>query len=428
MSIATVLLFCFVAPVVAQQHKDSAEEQTVVLKESSVTAIAAALKRYKQQKAASKKTAIAMQETNNVLEEDVEILREIEALERKIAAVEEQKYTNTVRESSTEENTLVATEIVNQDTQAYEALAQRVAQLENQKTVRDTVYVVAQPALSDVAAKDKPVVADNRIAEIDQRTAELRAAQQNEMALLQQEIANLQKDQKRTDDAVSKEEKEVNKELRDLRKAVAEKQKRQRREKNTTTIVMPTQVSTSSKDTIVVTSKSQEKQVSHLQHTLDSLRTMVVASEQKQEERYISERAAMEAELKALEKQLATKNAVVKTTNSELDRFKNVKEKLFFENNSKSLSANGVKTVAQFVSDMEANKDLDIMIQGFASSKGSVKANETISLLRTEAVKKELMLQGIPPDRIVTQYHGIDYAAASEAQARRVELSYLIAR
>jgi outer membrane protein OmpA-like peptidoglycan-associated protein len=47
---------------------------------------------------------------------------------------------------------------------------------------------------------------------------------------------------------------------------------------------------------------------------------------------------------------------------------------------------------------------------------------------RTESVKKALMLRGIHPNRILTQYHGIDYTAATEADARRVEISFLIVK
>jgi len=45
---------------------------------------------------------------------------------------------------------------------------------------------------------------------------------------------------------------------------------------------------------------------------------------------------------------------------------------------------------------------------------------------RTESVKKALINKGVHPTRILTQYHGIDYQATSNVEARRVDVELLI--
>jgi outer membrane protein OmpA-like peptidoglycan-associated protein len=101
------------------------------------------------------------------------------------------------------------------------------------------------------------------------------------------------------------------------------------------------------------------------------------------------------------------------------------KKQLFFDNNKISLKETDMFVLSEILNLINQHDNLDVLIKGFASNTGSPIYNENLSLLRTESVKKALIRLGVHPSRILTQYHGIDYAEANEALARRVDLSLL---
>ena len=109
-----------------------------------------------------------------------------------------------------------------------------------------------------------------------------------------------------------------------------------------------------------------------------------------------------------------------------LSELKYFKKTIYFDNNSKEIKANYTSDLRAIQNTLETYSNVDILINGFASKKGNPIYNESLSMQRTEAVKQWLMAQSIHPIRILTSYHGIDYTKGSEAEARRVEIKYII--
>lgn len=109
-------------------------------------------------------------------------------------------------------------------------------------------------------------------------------------------------------------------------------------------------------------------------------------------------------------------------------KYKGFKREIYFANNATRLDAEAQEIVEVIYDVMDSNDHLDIIVKGFASDVGNSRYNEQLSMQRTEAVKKGLMLRGIHPTRVLTQHHGIDYKATNAESARRVELSFLVRR
>jgi outer membrane protein OmpA-like peptidoglycan-associated protein len=109
-------------------------------------------------------------------------------------------------------------------------------------------------------------------------------------------------------------------------------------------------------------------------------------------------------------------------------QFRGFKKVIYFENNSTGLSPEGKQEVRELVQLLGTHQNLDLVLVGFASNKGGAAYNENLSMQRTEAIKRALVVSGLAPTRVLTQYHGIDYKAMSDSQARRVEISLMVRR
>lgn len=168
-----------------------------------------------------------------------------------------------------------------------------------------------------------------------------------------------------------------------------------------------------------------------LQRKMDSIQSILnkeVTGETVQTVDYRDDFEVLQQKLADLKKELSAKNETPDNSTILKTKFGAFNREILFANNSKILDKKGVGTIEEFYSIMDAYSSLQIVVHGFASETGSIDRNETISMLRTEAVKKALIVRGINPNRILTQYHGIDYNAKNEADARRVEISFLISK
>ena len=163
-----------------------------------------------------------------------------------------------------------------------------------------------------------------------------------------------------------------------------------------------------------------------VQQQQDSLYEGVTVLNEQVKTDSINNLEALELEIQALKKEISLNKALPSTYEKLVEAYKNFKKELYFATNSKVLNENSLLVVKDLHAILEANVNLDIIINGFASNKGNAIYNENLSMQRTEAVKKALMLKGVHPTRILTQYHGIDYSAQSDSQARRVEVSFLV--
>jgi outer membrane protein OmpA-like peptidoglycan-associated protein len=102
-----------------------------------------------------------------------------------------------------------------------------------------------------------------------------------------------------------------------------------------------------------------------------------------------------------------------------------------FAFDSAKLTAEGKAKLAETVSSLKASPNLRVSVQGHTDSLGSEAYNLLLSKRRAEAVKSELVAQGIAPDRIETSGFGEanpvadNGTEAGRAANRRVEVHKL---
>jgi outer membrane protein OmpA-like peptidoglycan-associated protein len=108
------------------------------------------------------------------------------------------------------------------------------------------------------------------------------------------------------------------------------------------------------------------------------------------------------------------------------EKYGNLKEKVFFGNNSTEIMTTDAITLGEIATIIEQNPTVDVYLEGFASITGNPTYNEKLSLERTVAVKQFLISKGVHPKRISSHYLGIDAAATTEALARRVDITFEI--
>jgi outer membrane protein OmpA-like peptidoglycan-associated protein len=178
---------------------------------------------------------------------------------------------------------------------------------------------------------------------------------------------------------------------------------------------------------IVTTIKEQipsnEKENIALKRKVDSLNVLFKNFKASD---YSGDFAALEKRISELKKELALKDLVLPTSFENLtSEYKGYSRSIYFSNNSTNLNEEGIKVVDELNKILDKNNNIDIVVKGFASNKGVALYNENLSMMRTESVKKALILKGIHPIRVLTQYHGIDYEAKAD-KARRVEISILV--
>lgn len=82
--------------------------------------------------------------------------------------------------------------------------------------------------------------------------------------------------------------------------------------------------------------------------------------------------------------------------------------------------------MAKFLNSIKKYNDTKIRIIGWTDKRGTEELNNEFSLKRAESMKKYLVRQGIAIERITTQGKGIDTQAASEDNARRVDMIQVI--
>jgi|GEM_PF-3396149 len=110
------------------------------------------------------------------------------------------------------------------------------------------------------------------------------------------------------------------------------------------------------------------------------------------------------------------------------EKYKSFKEVVYFDNNSTELKDNYASLVNELSELLQKEDQVDLMISGFASRTGAEDYNQQISMKRAHELKKQLMNKGVSPNRILTDYKGIDNEASSLAEARRVEVELILRR
>ncbi len=101
---------------------------------------------------------------------------------------------------------------------------------------------------------------------------------------------------------------------------------------------------------------------------------------------------------------------------------------LFFANNKYNLSKEAVDKLKTVIAILKEDRNLDVMVKGFASRVGKAYYNQELSLKRADVVKQVLVSEGIAPGRVLTTYHGVDFSNRPEAELRRVDIVILDTR
>ena len=125
---------------------------------------------------------------------------------------------------------------------------------------------------------------------------------------------------------------------------------------------------------------------------------------------------------------LVIEKKIVSNYDELVKKYSKSSETILFDNNSYKVNASYHTTLDQLVALCNNNTTIDLYLKGFASKTGNAKYNEKLSLQRTETVKQYLISKGIHPTRILSQYHGVDYASTNEENARRVTITYIVRR
>lgn len=167
-----------------------------------------------------------------------------------------------------------------------------------------------------------------------------------------------------------------------------------------------------------------------LEKQLDSLGILLLKQSEKPSETtgidYSEDMDDLRKMISSLKEDINSKQTDNQVVDERLSNLKYFKKTIYFDNNSKQIKPNYTSDLKDILNTLETYSNVDILVNGFASKKGNPIYNENLSMQRTEAIKQWLIAQSIHPIRILTSYHGIDYTQTSEAEARRVEIKYII--
>ena len=108
-----------------------------------------------------------------------------------------------------------------------------------------------------------------------------------------------------------------------------------------------------------------------------------------------------------------------------LAKYGNKKTPIYFANNAYVPLPHDTDAIDQIVTMLRNNPELSILLEGYASNVGSAAYNNQLSMKRSESVARLLQKQGIPLQRILTAFRGIDDSVDKE-KARRVDISVII--
>lgn len=238
-----------------------------------------------------------------------------------------------------------------------------------------------------------------------------------EIALLEKKLADLNNSEtsrKFSDKRlVSKEIKNLEDEINQFKSII------QKLDKESLVVTLPNTQMSQSKES------DSHKNNQFIKQKLDSLYKVLNNIKETDNPNYQKDFDALLERVNELKNNIPAKNTAPSTYDNLVSKYKNFNKTIYFASNSIRLNAEASQVVEELVSLLSDTK-LDIIIKGFASNKGSALYNNNLSMQRAEEVKKALMIRGVHPTRVFTQYHGIDYHAENTTKARRVEVSILV--
>jgi outer membrane protein OmpA-like peptidoglycan-associated protein len=155
--------------------------------------------------------------------------------------------------------------------------------------------------------------------------------------------------------------------------------------------------------------ETEDPAISILQNKVDSLLEAAKQSSPQTPVDYSHQLDSLQHKIADLRMEMDSKKISVSEFDALKAQFRGFKKVIYFENNSTGLRPEGKQEVRELVHLLGTNQNLDLVLVGFASNKGGAAYNENLSMQRTEAIKRALVVSGLAPTRVLTQYHGIDY-------------------
>lgn len=174
--------------------------------------------------------------------------------------------------------------------------------------------------------------------------------------------------------------------------------------------------------------KDHEAYKQMLQAQLDSLYKQLSKSQTAaaQTDGYLENLNRIKEKLNALQKELDLSKTAASNYLLLLKKYGSFKTQLYFENNATTIAENQSDSLNNLVAILKEHDNIDVLLKGFASKKGSAIYNQNLSMRRAESVKQVLISKGIHPTRILSMYYGIDYKANTEHEARRVDITLVV--
>ena len=137
------------------------------------------------------------------------------------------------------------------------------------------------------------------------------------------------------------------------------------------------------------------------------------------------DRAAREAAERAAREQ-AGRAAAAKAAAEKAQALATPIPTVYFANNSSAIPDGSAASLASALPILEKYPDFRLEIHAYASRSGSKAYNERLSEQRMEAVRQWFTAHGVAPERLGQAYfHGVDYEAATEEQARRADIRFV---
>ena len=158
----------------------------------------------------------------------------------------------------------------------------------------------------------------------------------------------------------------------------------------------------------------------------DEAARLAAERERAERERRAAEQAAREREIAAaLAREQAEREAAAAAAEKER-AFNTPIPTVYFSNNSSIIERAYVSQLEEALAILERYPDFKLEIHAYSSVRGDKAYNELLSKGRMEEICDWFTARGISAERLGNAYyHGVDYKAPTEAEARRAELKFV---
>lgn len=179
----------------------------------------------------------------------------------------------------------------------------------------------------------------------------------------------------------------------------------------------------------LLTQAEQNRRLQEQENALTKITTQLHLLHQKIDDLFQNLNQEGGVQIVEIEKVIPAKNTISEEDEAYQKRqadYGEYKLQVFFANNSFSIAETYIDAISELKKLLNNEPKIDVLIEGYASNRGDILYNEELSMKRAIALKRKLMNVGIAPERILTDYKGVDKKATSENEARRLDVSFLV--